>query len=178
MLPPCQHEPSLFHTPHGWTAEPIKEEGRKTRLRYVQRDPESGEEVRSFDRRVDLEDALEREYRASGSEWLGQFVEGVWEIRSRSVLPALSSVVTGLVATGAVTAVPPAKSGRGHVVYLAANRYFAGEAFPRAPSQLSGAKRKHDEEEAEPEEEMADIELERLRNIERNKEILRSLGLA
>ena len=53
------------------------------------------------------------------------------------------------------------------------------EAFPRAPSQLSGAKRKHDEEEeAEPEEEMADIELERLRNIERNKEILRSLGLA
>jgi hypothetical protein len=33
------------------------------------------------------------------------------------------------------------------------------------------------EEEEEPEE-LADIEVERLRNIERNKEILRQLGLA
>ena len=34
------------------------------------------------------------------------------------------------------------------------------------------------EEEEEEEEQLADIELERLRNIERNKEILRQLGLA
>ena len=35
-----------------------------------------------------------------------------------------------------------------------------------------------EEEEAEEPEELADIEVERLRNIERNKEILRQLGLA
>ena len=46
----------------------------------------------------------------------------------------------------------------------------------RAPDGGSG--RGAREEEDEPEEQLADIELERLRNIERNKEILRSLGLA
>ena len=148
--------------------------GRKTKLQWVQRDPATGEVLRAFERRLDLEEALEREARARGTEWLGQLVEGVWEIRPRCVLPALSSVLQGLVATGAITAIPPEKSGRAHVMYLAANRYYAGEAFPRV---LSGVKRKH-EEEPEPEEELADIEVERLRNIKRNQEILRSLGLA
>ena len=127
-----------------------------------------------FDRRVQVEDALENEAAAAGSAWLGQIVGGVWEIRQRAVLPALNRVLTGLVATGAVYAVPPQKSGRAHMIYLAANQYFAGEEFPRPSSQ----KRPREEPEVEPEEELADIELERLRNIQRNQEILRQLGLA
>ena len=61
------------------------------------------------------------------------------------------------------------------------NTYVCGEPFPK-PAKPGGGKRKRDgeeeEEEEEAEEQLADIEVERLKNIERNKEILRQLGLA
>ena len=91
-------------------------------------------------------------------------------------MPALSYVLNGLVASGAVSAMPPQRSGRAQTLYLVANRYYAGEAFVR-----QGVKRARDaeaEEEEEPEQQLADIEIERQRNIARNQEILRQLGLA
>ena len=54
------------------------------------------------------------------------------------------------------------------------NLYFPGEPFPEEPK----AKRPRAEKAPEPEEELAELELERRRNIERNKELLRQLGLA
>ena len=78
---------------------------------------------------------------------------------------------------GAVTAVPKEKTGKAHTLYVAANKYYAGEAFPRAGNKRS-REQAAEEEEHEPEEELADIEVERLRNIERNKAILKQLGLA
>ena len=56
------------------------------------------------------------------------------------------------------------------VLYLASNRYFKGEPFPQP-------KRKR-EREPEPEEELSEFELQRQRNIARNQELLKQLGLA
>ena len=165
-----QVDPSFFHTPPGWTEEPVHG-GRRPKVRWVQRDA-GGALLRSFDRRVELEEALEAEHAYRGGAWLGQFVAGVWEIRPRAVASALQHVLEGLVACGAVSAVSPQKSARPHTIYCAANRYFAGEPFPRA----SG--RKEEEAEEEEPEQLADIELERQRNIARNQAILRQLGLA
>jgi hypothetical protein len=177
LLPACQGEASHFHTPPGWREE-IAPGGLRARVRWVQRDS-SGELIRCFDRRVDLEEALEKEASDEGGAWLGQLVGGLWQIRPRAVMPALLHVLQGLVATGAVCALPPQLTGKPHTIYLAANSYFAGEAFPRPPA-LGGQKRAREEEEDEEEveEPLADIELERLRNIQRNQEILRQLGLA
>ena len=176
LLPSCQSDTSAFHSPPGWTEEPVHG-GRRTKLVWVQRDPETGELLRSYERRQDLEEALEREHSAAGGAWLGQLVGGLWEIRPRAVLPAIAWVLQGLVATGAVTMLPPEKSGKAHALYLIANQYYAGEAFPRAAT--AGQKRPRAEVEDEVEEEdLADIELERLRNIERNNAILKQLGLA
>ena len=35
---------------------------------------------------------------AAGGAWLGQLVSGMWEIRGRALLPALTHVLRGLVA--------------------------------------------------------------------------------
>ena len=53
------------------------------------------------------EEALEAEASAAGGAWLGQFVGGMWEIRGRALLPALTHVLRGLVATGEVRALLP-----------------------------------------------------------------------
>lgn len=49
------------------------------------------------------------------------------------------------------------------------SRYFKGEPFPRPKTQPVRVVPEEDE--------LCDLELERLRNIERNKELLRQLGL-
>jgi hypothetical protein len=147
-------------------------------VQWTQRDA-SGAVLRRLERRVDVEEALESEHAAKGDAWLGQFVGGVWEIRARALPGALEHVLSGLAKTGAVSMLLPAQSGRAHTLYCAANRYFAGEAFPRASSGRrrrvggraggggEGEGEEEEEEEAEEEEQLADIELERLRNIER-----------
>ena len=83
-----------------------------------------------------------------------------------------------LVARGLAKQVAAAHCGKGQPHWVASNRYVRGEPFPRPSRPDGGGGRGAREEEDEPEEQLADIELERLRNIERNKEILRSLGLA
>ena len=185
MMPACQHDASQFHTPPGWREEPVPG-ARRPKFVWVQRDA-TGAVLRSFERRVDLEEALEGEASFRGSAWLGQFVGGVWEIRARALPNALERVLSGLVATHALSALPPEKTGKAHVTYCVANVYVAGEPFPRPPAAGRGGRGGGDggdaadegEEAAEEEEEqLADIERERLRNIERNQEILRQLGLA
>ena len=130
--------------------------------------------VLEYERRHDLEMALEKAAATEGSVYLGHLHRGEWQINSRLVGEALSHVLTKLVEGGLVKSVPQKLSGKATVCWLAANRYVKGEAFPKAPK----ARKAKEEDEEEEEEQLADIELERLRNIERNKEILRSLGLA
>ena len=103
---------------------------RRPKVRWVQRDG-SGSVRRSFERRHDLEDALEREAAAAGGAWLGQLGGGVWEIRPKAVAPALGQVLKGLVASGLVCAVPSQVSGKNHMMYMISNRYLKGEPFPR-----------------------------------------------
>ena len=176
MLPEMEHEAHFFHTPPGWVEEPILG-GRRTRMHWVQRD-EEGNLLQSFERRVELEEWLEVEHKARGGAWLGQFVGGIWEIRARAVPSALHHVLKGLVATGGVSMLPEAKSGKAHPMYSARNTYYVGEAFPRPSTSKGGGKKEEEDAEEEEPEELADIEKERLRNIARNQEILRSLGLA
>lgn len=68
---------------------------------------------------------------------------------------------------------PAERCGKHHPSWLISNTYVKGEPWPKPPRE---AKAKVEEEE-EPEE-LADIEVERQKNIERNKEVLRALGLA
>ena len=58
-------------------------------------------------------------------------------------------------------------------LYCICNRYVKGEPFPRVYQS-----RKSTKEEVEEAEELCDFEIERQRNIARNKELLRQLGLA
>ena len=60
------------------------------------------------------------------------------------------------------------------MLLAAANLYVRGEPFPRGRK----ANEKDEDEEEEEEEELCDFELQRRRNIERNQELLRQLGLA
>ena len=66
---------------------------------------------------------------------------------------------------------PPAHTGRSMVLYLARNRYFKGEPFPHN-------KRKREPPPPQEEEELSEFELQRQRNIARNQELLKQLGLA
>ena len=52
---------------------------------------------------------------------------------------------------------------------------FRGEAFPRKSGKAADD---DDDKEEEQEDELAELEKQRLRNIERNQEMLRALGLA
>ena len=103
-----------------------------------------------------------------GGGVLGQLRAGQWELRPRAVVPAVQHLLAGLIADGAVASVAPELSGRAHVTYCVRNKYFKGE-----PS--SGAAAAAEEEE---EEELCDFEVERQKNIARNHELLRQLGLA
>jgi hypothetical protein len=84
----------------------------------------------------------------------------------------MCQVLKGLVAAGLVCALPPQQSGKNQIMYVISNQYLRGEAFPRR--EKLGAAEKEDKEE----EELCDLELERQRNIARNLELLKQLGLA
>ncbi|KAL1495372.1 hypothetical protein AB1Y20_016747 [Prymnesium parvum] len=167
-LPITSAEASTFQVPPGWTAEQVPG-SRRPKWRWVQRDAE-GAVRRSFERREQLEEALEREAIASGGAWLGQLGGGVWEIRPKAVLPALAQVLKRLTAIGQVSAVLPQQSGKNQLMYIISNRYFKGVPFPR--------KERSEEKKEEEKEELCDLELERQRNMARNQELLRMLGLA
>ena len=169
------------------------------------------QELRCFDRRQELEAALEAEAAAAGRPWLGQLVGATWEISPKAASAALTAVLEELVSIGLVRCppiveqlprardaplrptpprrrVPPTDSGKPVPLYAVANTYFKGEAFnapeKRAKAAMTDEERKaakqkqREEEWEEAYDELAELEKQRLRNIERNKELLRQLGLA
>jgi len=127
--------------------------------------------------------------------WLGQLVGATWEISHKAAPLALTQVLGELVDLGVATCIPPEHSGKPAPLYAAANLYFKGEPFKvpenKAKAAMSEEERtaydakkkaaREQKQQAQFEEEydeMADLEKQRLRNIERNKELLRQLGLA
>jgi hypothetical protein len=171
-LPLADKEVSEFKPVAGW-AQHSGEGGprRKVAPKWIRLTPAHGRTAAVQDREA-LESLLEREAREAGRPWLGQMsMEGQWEIRRRAVDEAIDAILGDLVAAGLVCAFPGDAAGKGAgTLYCAANRYVRGEPFPID-------RRRQDEKEKEPEEELCDFELERKRNIERNKALLRELGL-
>ena len=94
-------------------------------------------------------------------------------------MAALQHVLRGLISRDLVAEIPAELSGKTHATFIAANRYFRGEPFPR---NRGGRPRAARGEEAEGEgadgAPLAEIEIERAANIARNQELLRQLGLA
>ena len=127
--------------------------------------------------------------------WLGQLVGATWEISPKAAPLALTQVLGELVDLGVATRIAPQHSGKAAPLYAAANLYFKGAPFkvPETKAKAAmteeeraayDAKKKAAREQKQKEEfeaeydEMAELEKQRLRNIERNKELLRQLGLA
>ena len=193
MLPIADVESCFFRAPPGWSEVQV-EGSRRRKSRWVQY-AEDGTELRAFDRRQELEATLEAEAASAGATWLGQLEGATWEISPKAAPAALTLVLDELVSLGLVSRVAPVQSGRAVPLYAVANDYFRGEAFDepekRAKAAMTQEERKaarekrkqqqREQEQAEFEEsydELAELEKQRLRNIERNKELLRQLGLA
>ena len=99
------------------------------------------------------------------------------QIGARSAGRALEHVLGRLVELEILANVPPEASGKMQPMWVVRNSYAKGTPFPRAPAAPRAPRAVAEVEEEEPEE-LADIEIERQKNIARNQEILRSLGLA
>ena len=186
---PVNHDATMFGCPEGWSERKLDEGRRRPKKVWVRHGGGGGgnveagqqqeEEEETCERRYDLEHLLEQEAQSRGVVYLGQLYGGEWQISSKAMGDALLHVLGGLVRRGLVREVPPRQSGKVGAMWMICNHYERGEPFPKAEGTgragRRGAKAEEDEEE---EEQLADIEKERLRNIERNKEILRQLGLA
>jgi hypothetical protein len=174
QLPITEKVASAFAPPPGWHSH--RSANARTRLdaRWVREATASDGQPTAVTGRAELEELLEEEGRQVGRPWLGQLVDGEWEIRPHAVSDALEWVVGQLVGEGLVRAISAEECGKGAGVLLTpANLYVRGEPFPRR------GKDKDEEEEVEEEEEdLSAFELERKRNIARNQDILRQLGLA
>ena len=180
-LPLSELDPSAFACPAGWSEEQ-DETSRRRKKKWVQYDA-GGSYIREFERRQELETALEDEAAAGGgAPWLGQLVPGVegteWQISPGAMTMALTHILDGLVTRGLASFVPANEVGATRVQphWAVSNAYYKAEPFPK-PKREKEAKDDDDEEE-EDEEDLADIEIERKKNIARNQEILRQLGLA
>ena len=176
-LPISEKEVGDFVPPAGWVQHSGKGERAriKVAIKWVRLGSAADGRAAAVDDREVLEATLEREAREDGRSWLGQMnSDGQWEIRRRAVDEAIDAVLADLVAAGLVRAFPGEAAGKGAAtLYCAANRYERGEAFP--VNRGSGKAKEEKEEEAD--EDLCDFELERKRNIERNKQLLRELGL-
>eukprot|EP00967_Tisochrysis_lutea_P047017 scaffold57208_cov31-Tisochrysis_lutea.AAC.1 len=144
-----------------------------SRFFWVETSPLEGTDPRRVTSRSELEDLLEADAAAEGRVWLGQLVKDGWELRSRAVNRALTQIISGLVVLGLVKAVTPEKSGKTATCYIAANKYATGVPFPKIKVTRPNAA-----PEVQEEEELCDLEKERLANMKRNQELLRQLGLA
>ncbi|KAL1521940.1 hypothetical protein AB1Y20_021588 [Prymnesium parvum] len=170
QLPLTKKHPSTFRAPPGWSLfrsrKLPKQQGHVWALNF------GGKDDPEFRTREELEEHLEREASKRGAVWLGQIVQGSWEIRPAAAMAALKQVVARLVSRRMARCCearqPGGKTASLH--YLVANRYFKGEPFPRPKNPVV--------REAFVEEELSEFELERKRNIEMNNELLRQLGLA
>eukprot|EP00326_Haptolina_ericina_P041878 CAMPEP_0181244370 /NCGR_PEP_ID=MMETSP1096-20121128/42824_1 /TAXON_ID=156174 ORGANISM="Chrysochromulina ericina, Strain CCMP281" /NCGR_SAMPLE_ID=MMETSP1096 /ASSEMBLY_ACC=CAM_ASM_000453 /LENGTH=217 /DNA_ID=CAMNT_0023340915 /DNA_START=1 /DNA_END=654 /DNA_ORIENTATION=- len=172
QMPMSVESTSSFHAPPGWSHLPSQASTRHGRLTW-QRHSGGGDAGEEFLKREELEDFLEQEAARQGRAWLGQLIGGAWEVRPKQALPALQMVVDDLVASGLVRPIGSVESGKPVTNYLVANRYVSGTPFPVPKKQTQKPVR-----EAPQEEELCDFELERQRNIARNMELLKQLGLA
>ncbi|KAL1524033.1 hypothetical protein AB1Y20_018947 [Prymnesium parvum] len=171
---------NLFHSPLGWTTRQVDGLTRRPKIKWVRVD-ESGEVVEECERRDELERLLELRGEHEQTPYLGQFVEGSWEISEKAVVPAISYALEKLKSLGVITQVPPSTSGASAISYCVRNKYFKGDPFPKAEdsgTSAKRAKRKLKEESESEEDELADFELQRRENIKRNQQILQELGLA
>ena len=172
-LPLSSKSPAEYAPPEGWTEHVAKVPAKwRVQAKWIRAEStEGGPTV--VDGREDLEMLLEKEERTGrGRPWLGQLVESQWEIRKHSVDDAIESVLSDLIGAGLVRMVSGEAAGKGTApLFCVTNRYIKGTPFP----VVRNYKKKAVEEE---EEDLCDFELERKRNIERNKELLRQLGLA
>lgn len=113
---------------------------------------------------------------------------GLWQIRPRAATRAISHVLGRLEALGLVALVQPSQSGKEKELVAINNHYATGEPFAvqrrlaEKVSRRSRAARSRQDTEGVGEEDgmegLAEIEKERLRNMARNQELLRQLGLA
>ena len=176
QLPISSLDSAEFARPPGWFEYVSQHEKRHIASRWIREAKTSDGQDAAVTGRAELEEVLEEEGRAAGTPWLGQLgADGVWEIRGRSVGEALEWVVGELVAEGLVRCISGEDVGKGTgPLFSVANLYVRGEPFPRAKK----AREDDEEEEAEEEEELCDFEVQRQRNIARNQELLRQLGLA
>ena len=181
QMPVNASEPMGFAAPPGWELHvppPAPEGGARRRAapRWVRLGRTRAGRPSVVDTRAELDEVLEEEARArGGTPSLGQLIDGQWQIRRKALDEALEWVLAQLIGAGLVVCLSGEDAGKASsTVFGAANLYVRGEPFPRRAK----ASKEEEEEEMEPEEELCDFELQRLRNIERNKELLRQLGLA
>ena len=136
-----------------------------------------GLRVNECTHRVELEALLEQEADGGDTPYLGNICNGEWQVPARATNRALEYVLASLVERGLACCVEPKYSGKTSKTFVVLNTYERGEPFPKPPREPANKRAKGDDEEGDEEEGLAEIELQRLRNIERNKEILRQLGL-
>jgi hypothetical protein len=115
-------------------------------------------------------------------------VGGVWQIRPRAAARAIAHVLDTLKQQGLVVVVAPSDSGKEKELVVINNHYATGEPFAvrrrqaEKESQRSRAARERQDTKGGGDEDgmegLAEIEKERLRNMARNQELLRQLGLA
>jgi hypothetical protein len=179
QLPLDTEDPSEFVPPVGWLKSAGAESPRRRlEAKWVRQAKVPDGRPMTISGRAELEELLEDERRRDGKPHLGQMTpDGRWQLRRRAVDDAILWVLGELIASGHVRSIPGDDLGKGQksALFFACNLYVRGEAFPRRKSAKDD---EDDENENEQEEELCDFELQRLRNIERNKELLRQLGLA
>jgi len=178
-LPLTSREAAEFAPPEGWAQHVESKPGkRKLEAKWIrQAEASAPGRPAAVEGREELEHCLEKEARLDGAPWMGTLhtTDGgdtEWQIRRRAADAAIEHVLSELVSVGLVRTISGEAVGKGSDLYCIVNRYVKGEPFPIQRSK------KGREEEPEEEEELCDFELERNRNIERNKELLRQLGLA
>jgi len=112
--------------------------------------------------------------------WLGQVVNGVWEIRERYVVHALRWVLEGLELSGHVARVPSKQASGSKALWMVSNKYQLGEAPAKKKGHRPAPSRKVNSWEAMAEDEnsLSEFERHRLENMRRNNAFLAELGLA
>lgn len=134
---PCA--PTTCQLAPNWQAKQLIQTKHSTRSKWVRQRGAVGPlspgapaaAVGWVETRSALEELLEREAVAGGGVWLGQLVNGQWEIRGRSVLSALTQVLTDLSGAGLVRTLSAAVAGKSSHQFAVANRYVKGTPFPR-----------------------------------------------
>ena len=91
-LPLSVVDADYFAPPPGWT-EHVSSERRTIATKWLRDERKRDGSAISVEGRAELERLLEMEARAKGAPWLGQLVDGRWQVRRRAVDEALEWVL-------------------------------------------------------------------------------------